>query len=124
MMTLKNVAAVLFLFLNFFSIGLLAYLAKTKLDVAEAYFKDNAWMTGHHRWWGGNSYDSRIMRVLFVGSFFMFPKLYIRRGWLTEQELEPVPIALQRWFKLPQYLGILFILLCIFHLVMPVTDEL
>jgi len=118
------VADVLFLFFAFFGTGLLVYLAKTKLDVAEAYFKDNATMIGHHRWWGGNSYNSRIMRVYFVGSFFMFPKLYIRRGLLTEQELEPVPIALQRWFKLPQYLGILFILLCIFHLVVSVTDEL
>jgi len=124
MTMLHNAVAVLFMFSSFFSIGLLAYLAKTKLDMAEAYFKDNVTMIGHHRWWGGNSYDSRVMRVLFVGSFFMFPKLYIRRGLLTEQELELVPIALQRWFKLPQYLGILFILLCIFHLVVPVTDEL
>jgi len=124
MEVLMLVADVLFLFFAFFGTGLLVYLAKTKLDVAEAYFKDNATMIGHHRWWGGNSYNSRIMRVYFVGSFFMFPKLYIRRGLLTEQELEPVPIALQRWFKLPQYLGILFILLCIFHLVVSVTDEL
>jgi hypothetical protein len=123
METLRFVADVLFLFSTFFGTGLLAYLAKTKLDVAEAYFKDNATMIGHHRWWGGNSYDSRIMRVYFVGSFFMFPKLYIRRGLLTEQELEPVPIALRRWFKLPQYFGILFILLCVFHLVVPVFDE-
>ncbi|MEF9673588.1 hypothetical protein QNM99_20800 [Pseudomonas sp. PCH446] len=51
MTMLHNAVAVLFMFLSFFSIGLLAYLAKTKLDVAEAYFKDNATMIGHHRWW-------------------------------------------------------------------------
>jgi len=124
MMALKTVVAVLFFFLTLLGTGLLAYLAKTKLDVAEAYFKDNEWMIGHHRWWGGNSYNSRIMRVYFVGSLFMFSKLYIRRGRLTEQELEPIPIALQRWFKIPQYIGILFIFLCIFHLAVPVTGDL
>ncbi|MGY2285138.1 hypothetical protein [Pseudomonas gingeri] len=123
MMTLQNVAAVLFLFLNFLSIGLLIYLVNTKLDRAEAYFKDNGMMIGHHRWWGGNSYRSRIMRVYFVGSFFVFSKHYIRRGWLTEQELKPIPISLKRWFKLPQYLGILLVLPCVFHLVVPVTAD-
>ena len=113
MATLKIAAVFLFLFLMCFGFGLLIYVAKTKLDLIEVYLKDNAVMIGKRRWWGGNSYNDRIARTLAIGSLLVLSKLYIRRGWLIEQELAPIPLVLKRWIMAPSYLGMLFLSICI-----------
>jgi len=113
MTILKIMAVFLFLFLMFMSLGLLVYVAKTKLDLIEVYFKDNTVMIGKRRWWGRNSYNDRMTKTLAIGSLLVLSKLYIRQGWLTEQELEPIPVALKRWLIAPYYLGMLFLSICI-----------
>jgi len=114
-MTLELVGTFLVLFLMFFGLGLSAYVAKTKLDLVEVYLKDNVVMIRERLWRGGNSYNDRISRTYAVGGLFVFSKLYIRRGWLIEEELEPIPIALRRWFVAPYYLGMLFLSISIIY---------
>ncbi|NWB84700.1 hypothetical protein [Pseudomonas gingeri] len=113
MMTLKAVGAFLSLFLLFLGVGLSAYVTKAKLDLVEVYFKDNTMMIGHCRWWGGNSFKDRSMRQGLISMMVMFPKMFIWRGFLTQQEIDVIPPTLKRWIKAPLYFEIPFFLAAI-----------
>ncbi|WP_248768512.1 hypothetical protein [Pseudomonas sp. MWU12-2345] len=115
MMTLEIAGAFLVLLLIFFGLGLSAYVAKTKLDLAEVYLKDNVVVMAERRYWRGNSYNDRMARTFAIGGLFVFSTRCIRRGWLTEQELESIPITLRRWFVVPFYLGMLFLSIAIIY---------
>ncbi|MBV6753931.1 hypothetical protein KV580_26805 [Pseudomonas chlororaphis] len=106
MMTLEAVSVFLLLFLLFFSLGLSAYITKTKLDLVEAYFDNNEMMIGDRKWWGGKSYKHRSMRLCLIGIVIMFPRVFIWRRLVTQQELDAIPQGLKRWSKAPLYLEI------------------
>lgn len=48
-----------------------------------------------------------------ISMMIMFPKIFIWRGLLTQQEVDAIPLKLKRWIKAPLYFEISFFLAAI-----------
>ena len=112
-MTIYPLLAVFSIFFMLFGIGLSTYVVNTKLDLVGPYFNNNAMIIGDRRWWGGSSFKDRSMRQGVISMMIMFPKMFIWRGLLTQQEVDAIPLKLKRWIKAPLYFEIPFFLAAI-----------
>jgi len=112
-LTLHPLLAVFGTVFMLFGVGFSVYVVSTKLDLVEPYFNNNAMIIGDRRWWGGNSFKDRSMRQGLISMMVMFPRVFIWRGLLTQQELDAIPLKLKRWIKAPLYFEIPFFLAAI-----------
>jgi len=108
-MTLKMIVSSLG-FLWFFSmIALSTYVIRTKLDRIEPYLKNSVVLVNTGSLWTSQSATHRAMRCCLIGIVLLFQQHAIRRGLVTEQEIEPIPASLKRWLKAPLYLELPFL---------------
>ena len=109
-MSLKLLILLLALSTPFVGLVLTWFVEYKKLDELESYFIDNDLVHSNKRFWGRNQPIDKTMRLSVIIGFFTLPKLHMRRGDVTEQELASVPQALRRWVTWPFYYGVLWLL--------------
>ncbi|RBH53606.1 hypothetical protein C3F00_026615 [Pseudomonas sp. MWU13-2860] len=54
----------------------------------------------------GRERTSKAIPVGLIGIVIMFPRVFIWRRLVTQQELDAIPQGLKRWSKAPLYLEI------------------
>jgi hypothetical protein len=111
-MSLKLFILILVLITPFVGLVLTWFVEYKKLDELESYFSENECVQRNKRFWGRNQPVDKTMRLSVIIGFFTLPKVHVRRGDVTEQELDSVPRGLRCWVTWPFYFGAIWLLAC------------
>lgn len=76
-----------------------------KLNEAENYLQSNAQIVNEREKWRSLHAAGRSARFSDVAHLLMFPKRSIRKGRITQQELDAMPKRLRFWMTAPMFLG-------------------
>jgi hypothetical protein len=55
--------------------------------------------------WRGNSLRSKVMLISMVSALFIWPKYFIKRGWLDVQDYDAFPASLRRKILISSWLN-------------------
>ncbi len=97
-------------------VALMLYAEFAKLQELESYFSENEHVRRNKRFWKRNQRIGRLHRMVLIMDMLSMPKVYLKKGLVTEAELASVPLALKRWAVWPYCIGYIWaVLTCVWQ---------